>query len=116
MRPYPVQVRKRIAVKGASGADLVVHQYASADLTISSTLADNGAATSLTKSGPGKLIITGTDNMTGTNFLNGGTVEVSDLAKLAEKPHKPHIVDIADKFRLLRPHKGHTSHTKYNRQ
>jgi len=71
---------------GASGADLIVHQNASADLTISSTLADNGAATSLTKDGAGKLIITGTDNMTGTNYLNGGVVEVSDLAKLASGP------------------------------
>jgi len=68
---------------GASGADLIVHQNASADLTISSTLADNGAATALTKDGTGKLIITGTDSMTGTNYLNGGVVEVSDLAKLA---------------------------------
>jgi autotransporter-associated beta strand protein len=71
---------------GASGADLIVHQNASASLTISSTLADNGAATSLTKDGPGKLIITGTDNMTGTNYLNGGVVEVSSLAELAGGP------------------------------
>ncbi len=73
-------------LKGASGTDLVVQQYASGDLTISSTLADNTSASSLTKSGPGKLIITGTDNLTGTNFLNGGVVEVSDLAKLASGP------------------------------
>ena len=71
---------------GASGADLIVHQNASASLTISSTLADNGAATSLTKDGAGKLVITGTDNMTGTNYLNGGTVEVGDLARLASGP------------------------------
>ncbi len=70
-------------LKGASGADLIVHQYSAGDLTISSTLADNGSATSLTKSGPGKLIISGTDNMTGNNYLNGGTVEVSALAQLA---------------------------------
>ena len=73
-------------LKGASGSDLVVQQYGSADLTISSTLADNTSASSLTKSGPGKLNITGTDNLTGTNFLNGGVVEVSDLAKLASGP------------------------------
>ena len=71
---------------GASGADLIVHQYASADLTISSTLADNGAATSLTKDGAGRLIITGTDNMTGTNYLNGGGVQVDNLAELASGP------------------------------
>ncbi len=68
---------------GASGADLIIHQNASADLTISSTLADNGGATSLTKDGAGKVILTGANNMTGANYLNGGVVEVSDLAKLA---------------------------------
>jgi autotransporter-associated beta strand protein len=73
-------------LKGASGVDLIVHQNASADLTISSDLADNGAATSLTKAGSGKLIITGANTMTGTNFFNGGVVEVSDLAKLASGP------------------------------
>jgi autotransporter-associated beta strand protein len=73
-------------LKGASGADLIVHQYASADLTISSTLADNTSASSLTKSGTGRLIISGTDNMTGTNYLNGGTVQVGGLAELAAGP------------------------------
>ena len=73
-------------LKGASGADLIVQHYGSADLTISSTLADNTSASSLTKSGTGKLIITGTDNLTGNNYLNGGTVEVGDLAKLAGGP------------------------------
>jgi autotransporter-associated beta strand protein len=73
-------------LKGGSGADLIVHQYASADLTISSTLADNGSASSLTKSGTGKLIISGTNNLTGTNYLNAGVVEVSDLGKLASGP------------------------------
>jgi autotransporter-associated beta strand protein len=70
-------------LKGASGADLIVHQYSSADLTISSTLADNGSATALTKSGPGRLILAGTDNMTGNNYLNGGTVSVDNLGELA---------------------------------
>ena len=71
---------------GGSGADLIVQQFSSGNLTITSALTDNGAATSLTKSGPGKLILTGTDSMTGTNYLNGGVVEVSDLAKLASGP------------------------------
>ncbi len=70
-------------LEGASGADLIINQYASADLTISSTLNDNTSATALTKSGPGNLNITGTDNMTGNNYLNGGTVAVSDLGELA---------------------------------
>jgi autotransporter-associated beta strand protein len=70
-------------LEGASGADLIVHQYSTGDLTVGSTLADNGSATALTKSGPGRLILAGTDNMTGNNYLNGGTVSVSSLAELA---------------------------------
>ncbi len=73
-------------LEGASGGDLVIIQNASADLTISSSLADNTTATSLTKSGSGKLILQGTNSMTGTNFLNGGIVEVSDLSLLAGGP------------------------------
>lgn len=73
-------------LKGGSGADLIVHQYATSDLSISSTLADNGSASSLTKSGPGKLVISGANNLTGTNYLNAGAVEVSDLNKLAGGP------------------------------
>ncbi|MGD0208397.1 MAG: pectinesterase family protein [Verrucomicrobiota bacterium] len=71
---------------GGSGADLIVQQYSSGDLTIASALANNGTATSLTKSGPGKLIISGSNNMTGTNYLNGGAVEVSSMGKLASGP------------------------------
>jgi autotransporter-associated beta strand protein len=70
-------------LEGASGADLIVHQYSSGSLTISSTLADNGGPTALTKSGAGKLIISGTDSMTGNNYLNGGTLEVTTLSQLA---------------------------------
>jgi len=71
---------------GGSGADLIVHQYASGDLTISSTLADNTSASSLTKSGTGKLIINGVNNMTGTNYLNAGVVEVGSMGELASGP------------------------------
>ena len=70
-------------LEGASGADLIIQQFSTGDLTISSTLADNTSATALTKSGPGRLIITGTDSMTGNNYLNGGIVSVSSLAQLA---------------------------------
>ena len=73
-------------LKGASGADLIVIQNSTADMTISSALADNITATSLTKSGSGKLILQGANTMTGTNYLNGGIVEVSDLAELASGP------------------------------
>jgi autotransporter-associated beta strand protein len=71
---------------GGSGADLIVQQYSSGDLTIASALTDNGPATSLTKSGPGKLIINGANTMTGTNYLNAGVVEVSTMGELASGP------------------------------
>ncbi|MGO8836757.1 MAG: pectinesterase family protein [Limisphaerales bacterium] len=71
---------------GGSGADLIVQQYASGDLTIGSTLADNTSASSLTKSGTGKLIINGVNNMTGTNYLNAGVVEVGSMGELASGP------------------------------
>lgn len=70
---------------GAAGGDLIVNQFATADLTIASDLTDN-SGTSLTKSGNGKLILTGNDNLTGTNYLNGGVVEVGALNKLASGP------------------------------
>ena len=73
-------------VKGPGGADLIVIQNSSADMTVSSDLTDNITATSLTKSGGGKLILQGANTMTGTNYLNGGIVEVSDLTKLASGP------------------------------
>jgi autotransporter-associated beta strand protein len=71
---------------GGSGADLIVQQYSSGVLTFASALANNGTATSLTKSGSGKLIITGVNNMTGANYLNAGAVEVGSMSKLAGGP------------------------------
>ncbi len=74
-------------LKGASGSDLVIIQNSSADLTVNSALADNGTASSLTKSGSGKLVLAPASNgMTGSNYLNGGAVEVSDLSLLASGP------------------------------
>jgi autotransporter-associated beta strand protein len=59
---------------GASGKDLIVHQYSSGNLTISSVIADNTSATGLTKSGTGTLILTGNNTYTGTTFINAGTL------------------------------------------
>jgi autotransporter-associated beta strand protein len=73
-------------LEGASGADLIIHQYSSGALTINSALADNGSATSLTKSGSGTVVIAGTDSMSGTNYLNGGILSVSALNQLAAGP------------------------------
>jgi autotransporter-associated beta strand protein len=64
-------------LRGASGADLVVHQYSGAGLTIGSIIADNTSATGLTKSGTGALTISGANTYTGTTNINAGTLVLS---------------------------------------
>jgi autotransporter-associated beta strand protein len=60
-------------LQGASGADLIIHQYNTASpLTISSAIVDNGMATGLTKVGPGALTLTGNNTYTGTTTVQGG--------------------------------------------
>ena len=47
-------------------------------LTIASAIANNGAATALTKAGPGTLILSSTNsNYTGGTYIAGGTLAVS---------------------------------------
>ncbi len=62
---------------GANTLDLVVQQYSSADMTISATIANNTGATRLTKSGPGKLILSGANTYTGSTVVNAGILSVS---------------------------------------
>ena len=69
-------------LEGASGADLVVIQNNnSVGLTIGSTIADNGSATALTKSGTGTLTLTNTANTySGATYINAGILNVASLA------------------------------------
>ena len=70
-------------LEGAAGADLVVIQNnTAAGLTISSALADNGAATGLTKSGSGALTLTNSNGYTGPTTLNAGTLNINNSAAL----------------------------------
>ncbi len=56
--------------------ELVVHQFAAGGLTINSVLADNGAnPTSLTKAGPGLLVLNGANSFTGGATVGGGTLQ-----------------------------------------
>jgi len=60
---------------GAAIADLIVHQnHAINTLTIGSVIADNTAATALTKSGQGTLILTGNNTYTGPTYINGQSI------------------------------------------
>lgn len=65
-------------LEGASGADLVVIQNSSQPLTIASTIADNGSATGLTKSGAGALTLSNTNSYSGTTTLNAGTLNINN--------------------------------------
>jgi fibronectin-binding autotransporter adhesin len=70
-------------LRGASSADLIVHQNnAGGALTIASEIADNTAATALTKSGAGTLILSGTNTFTGSVFLNAGTLQLASAGAL----------------------------------
>ncbi len=67
-------------LEGSSGGDLVVNQWdsnAAGTLTISSTIANNGNATALTKAGPGKLILSTNNSYTGGTYIVGGTLAVT---------------------------------------
>ena len=63
---------------GASGKDLVVIQNnPSGALAINSVIANNGAATGLTKSGAGTLIFGQNNTYTGATMVNAGTIDLN---------------------------------------
>lgn len=71
-------------LRGASGTDLVVHQYSAGTFSINSTIADNTSATGLTKSGTGALTLGGINSYTGTTSVNAGTLILSGGAAIVD--------------------------------
>ena len=68
---------------GSGAFDLVIHQYNTGGLTISSVIGNNGAnATNLTKAGPGALILSGANTHTGGTRLTSGTLVINNAAAL----------------------------------
>ncbi|MGD0656175.1 MAG: autotransporter-associated beta strand repeat-containing protein, partial [Thermoguttaceae bacterium] len=59
----------------ASGSELIVSQFGTGTLTISSLITNNGSnALSLTKTGPGTLVINATNSYTGATYIGNGKV------------------------------------------
>ena len=76
-------------LEGAAGKDLVVIQNdtgTTGTMTISSVIADNGAATGLTKAGGGILALTGANSYTGATRVNAGTLQFTNLGNLGTGP------------------------------
>jgi len=69
-------------LRGADSTDLIVHHYGAGNLTIGSVIANNTGTTALTKTGPGKVTLTGENTYTGPTYINGGTLSFSDNKQL----------------------------------
>lgn len=66
-------------LRGSAGGDLLVSQNNTGNaLTISSTIVDNGSATSLTKVGTGLLVLTADNSYTGSTYLLEGVLRASE--------------------------------------
>jgi len=71
-------------LEGASNADLDIEQFdTTGTLTIASTIANASTSASLTKSGPGTLILSATNSYTTGTFVNAGTLTASNNGSLS---------------------------------
>ncbi|MGA2496715.1 MAG: autotransporter-associated beta strand repeat-containing protein, partial [Tepidisphaeraceae bacterium] len=62
--------------------DLIIHQYGTGVLTLTSQVVDNGGASFITKTGPGTLVVSGNNFYTGGNNISGGTLQVGNANAL----------------------------------
>ncbi len=61
----------------AANSDLIIHQHNTGGLTIGSVIANGIGNSTVTKSGPGVLTLSGNNTYTGDNHVTGGTLSVS---------------------------------------
>ncbi|WP_009962450.1 beta strand repeat-containing protein [Verrucomicrobium spinosum] len=74
---------------GSVSGDLIIHQNnAGADFFIESIIADNTGATALTKSGAGKMVLSGSNTYSGGTYINGSsggaTRGILSVAKISD--------------------------------
>ena len=70
------------AGSNATNTDLIVQQYGTGTLTIAATIANGPGSVStgtstLTKAGPGTLVLTGTNSYTGQTYVDGGVLSIT---------------------------------------
>jgi autotransporter-associated beta strand protein len=70
---------------GAAGGELILLNYGGG-LTINSTIADNGAASSLTQTGPGVTVLAGTNTYTGKTIISSGKLSIAAESGLGGNP------------------------------
>ncbi|MCX5653888.1 MAG: autotransporter-associated beta strand repeat-containing protein, partial [Planctomycetota bacterium] len=77
------------AVTAGTGIELVIRTDTSSDLlTISTPITDTGA---LTKSGAGTLTLSAANSFTGSSYVNGGVLSVTDNNQLGVATSTPHL-------------------------
>ena len=88
---------------GSAPAELIVHQYntSSAGVTIAAGIGNNGSAeVSLTKVGPGRLTLAGTNTFTGPIRVLGGRLAATANAAVASAPTIAISAGSGNQFRL----------------
>jgi len=67
--------------------EIILINHSAGPIVINSTITDNGSgAVSLTKSGSGSAILSGNNTHTGTNYIVGGTLVISNSANIGSGP------------------------------
>ena len=80
---YTISGGSITAGNGSGNYDLIVQQFGSAALTMSSAVTNNGSnAVNLVKAGSGTLVLANTNSYTGTTYLDGGVLQFSGTSQL----------------------------------
>ncbi len=66
----------------SSGNDLILHQLGAGKLTIGSIITNGTTTSILTKTGPGTLVLGGSNTYTGASWIEGGVTSISSNANL----------------------------------
>lgn len=71
------------SASAGSHSDLILHQYASGTLTVGAVIANGNGNSTLTKAGPGTLVLTSANTYTGATYVNGGVLSISANEQLS---------------------------------